>query len=330
MQKTIKKYIITFGLLVIIIIAFVLINEEVSERNLRSYKPKEDSNKYAYQVENAVIEGEDLVIKGWFFELRKVKNVELDIQNDRKLGVLLIPVNSNGKLNNYSDGSKEGIKMQMEYQSRLDVNSYFLCEYDYSNCGFTAKINRSVLDLENTDYQVVFKPEETGEDGIESLVYIHKGSISYVNPQDIVELDVAGTDIEKIVNDGMCVLSYPEYHVYVYQYGWDLYYIVEEGFKFKNNNTFVELLFDTTQFERIEDYHPNYEWYDVDIGGYFEKGEVTNTIDCGEYRVYKNNMDKGYSIIKAITGCYSGNEWIWRKPFRPYYDIKNVFYKKEE
>lgn len=316
-----KKNIIAFGIIIILIICFVLINEVVTEKNKRTFEPKADTNKYAYQVESVGFEDQDYVIKGWFFELRSVKGVEIEVQNNKSLGVILLPLNGEDKKDNNSSSFKEGVKMNLEYQKRPDVNKYFKCDYDYSNSGFTAKISKSSLDLENIDYQVIFKPEETGVDGVESLVFIHKGNISYVNPQDIVELDVAGTDLEKIVNEGMCILSYPENKVYGYQYGWDLYYIVEEGFQFKNNSTFMELLYDTTQFNRIEGYHPNNEWYDVNIGEYFEKGEITNTINCGKYRVFKNSLKREYSIVKALTGCYSGDSWIWKKSFRPFYEL---------
>lgn len=36
----------------------------------------------------------------------------------------------------------------MEYVIREDVNSYFLCEYDYTKSGFVASLNERLLDFE--------------------------------------------------------------------------------------------------------------------------------------------------------------------------------------
>ena len=130
------------GLLIIAIVIFVLVNEQINQEKKCSFVPKEDSNKYAYQIENVNIEDNYLVIRGWFFELQKVRNTKMTIEENDELGILLYDINSVAEtIQNKNDTKKKGAYLSITKSLRQDVNDYFDCEYDYSNCGFIAKIS---------------------------------------------------------------------------------------------------------------------------------------------------------------------------------------------
>ncbi|MCR5204171.1 MAG: hypothetical protein K6E47_03880, partial [Lachnospiraceae bacterium] len=52
---------------------FVVINAFLSKRRQGAFEPIGDSNHYAYQIEDVSTDGNELVVKGWFFELKKIQ-----------------------------------------------------------------------------------------------------------------------------------------------------------------------------------------------------------------------------------------------------------------
>lgn len=322
-KKKIIRRSIEIALIIIIIIGFFMINDQVTQNKRNSFKPISDKNYYVYQVEKMYIEGEDLVLKGWFFELKKFRNQERNEAKDGKLGIVLYDIDLNEKTL-FKGDSQKGISMRMEYQKRQDIDAYFNCEYDYSSCGFIAKVNKDNVDYENRDYQIVFKPEQEGEYGIvtDGNAYIHKGKISYVNPQDIFEIAYLGTDLEKIITEGECLLSYPEKHICVYQYEWKLYWITDSEFDFEiDGTTAIQYQLDTTQFDRLPQNRIDNGWYWSNLTSNFEDSEITHVVDCGRYRVSVKDLPTDYSITRMVTGYYSDGKWVWMRYFRPKYDL---------
>ena len=60
----------------------------------------------------------------------------------------------------------------------MDVNEFFKCEYDYTNCGFLARIKKENIDLKNGQYQIIFKGNKNNYDNdIQSNSYIDKGKL---------------------------------------------------------------------------------------------------------------------------------------------------------
>ena len=326
MKKKIIRHFMQFAVVCIVIIGFILINEQITDYKTNSFIFSNDSCDIAYQVEYSGVENEDFVIKGWFFELKSFRNNEREVDDNRKPIILLYDINSEKKDKNDKSENEEmltGIAAKLEWYDRPDVNAYFSCQYNYTRCGFTARIPKGKIDLEDGQYQIIIKYLTDNSDfsGIGSTTFIDKGKLSYINPKDKIELDVDGTYLESIVNEGICVISYPEFHIAVYQKDWKLYWIADEEYSFEEDaSTYIQYQIDTTQFDKLPTGKNENGPFWGNMGGYFEEGEITGIKNCGKYRVYMRDIPKDYSVVIMATGYYDNGEWKWRRYFRPIYN----------
>ncbi len=307
-----------------LIIFFALINDYIIANRKISFVMIPDSVRYAYQIEDLSTEGDELIIKGWFFELVNARNNEKFINEGNKFEVVLFDLNSEAEFD--YDGNQipyKGISTKVAIYDRQDVNNYFECEYDYMHCGFTARVNLSDVNIEKVDYQIVFKLDEENKYGIASNAYIHEGRLQFCSPIDYYEVNTYGTDLDKIVDDGICVACSKEKQLAIYQYGWKLYYITaEDTFLEDDGSTFIEYQLDTTQYNKLPPQRINENSYWDNKGETFEKNEITNEINCGDYRVSVRDIPTEYAVTRILTGYYVNNEWVWEKNIRPIYNFK--------
>ena len=213
--------------------------------------------------------------------------------------------------------SKEDeVKLTTEYGlPRLDVNEYFLCDTDFTNCGFTA-----VGSVEpDTEYEIFIRWPWSPE--ISAGVYVDSNSVHYSPSADFSAPDVtAAPDLEEIVNDGTLRVYRPDYHCWVYQVGWALYWIAEPGFTFEDDGTtLIQYQMWTTQTENLPEKRLAHGNLWDNISGHFEKYELSG--DFGSYRVMKRDIPTAYSVTSIVTGYYKNGEWIWKNYFRPVYDF---------
>lgn len=317
-----KSLIITISAVALVCIAALslLITMIVRDGKKKVFEPIGDSMYYAYQVESASLDGEYVVIKGWFFELKKIRNIVHNVDTAKKPGVVVYDMSN--ETESYNDGSgieRTGLAADVKLTDRTDINSYFKCEYDYSHCGFEAKIKKSEMDFENGNYQVLIKPDETDPRAVQGA-FLVKGRLKYTNPLDDMALNVSGTDLERIVNEGTCVVSYPAVHICVYQYEWKLYWIADKDYAFEQDgSTRLEYSSETTRFDRLPINRINDSKYFDDMGDFFELYEVTDSMNCGEYRVAVRDLPSEYATTQLVTGYQSKGNWIWRRFFRPDY-----------
>ena len=320
-NKRIIRLIAEISLILLVVIIFVVINWHIRDKEYSSFNLIDDSSQYAYQVENIAVEDDELIISGWFFRLNKFRNEIKELDENSSWGIVLYDLSSEIKTNaDGSEKSREGLVMSVEKGiKRSDVNNYFKCEYDYSSCGFKASIKTDRIDLKDGEYQIVFKPEDKGKDGLNSSAYIDHGKLSYIDPKDTKTLNVKDTDLEDIVNNGYCVASFPTVHIYVYQYNKKIYWIAEEGYSFNaEGKTYIQYQLDTTQFEKLPASRTDNGWYWGNIGAEFELFEITDSINCGEYRVSTRDIPDDYSLVSIYTGYFNEEDkMIWDKLIRP-------------
>lgn len=317
MRRKELRIVLEIAVILIAIIGVFLINEQITDNRIKSFFPDTDNFNYAYEVEKVYTDENDLVIEGWIFELRKVNNVEREVEIDKKPAVLLYDTASvEEKDMDGIDKAQKGIPAEVSTTKRSDVNSYFACEYDYSKCGFVARIKKSSIDYDNGKYQIVLKCDEKSEYGMPAAWLIN-GKLSYIDSDDEMRLEVAGTDLEKIVSDGICVASFPAFHICIYQYDWKLYYIADEGYAFKEDGkTYLEYQMNTTQFSRLPQERIDTGYFWGNMGGEFEAYEATSSMNCGKYRVCVRDIPIDFSVYRIWTGYYV-EDWIWGASFRP-------------
>lgn len=320
-----------------LVVVFVGINRIIDFEDLSIINPCNDSWLYAYQVDSVDVVENQLVVDGWFFHLDKYMNKEQIVDHTTELVVLLEILDpQTGKIilddgsvasnDTNLDGMEiHGIVADVEKKVRNDVNEYFKCEYDYSNSGFSATFDISDLDMDHELYRLVFKEDAKSHNGLQANAYIYNGQLSYTNPVQMMQLDVEGTDLEEIVSNGVCLASHPNYHCSLYQYGWKLYWIADEGFYFTDEGSYIKYQLGTTQFDRLSRIRTENDWYWSNIGDLFEKYEITDEVNCGKYRVSVRDIPNGFSINAFETGRHNGENWVWHiDTIRPYYDFPTI------
>ena len=265
------------------------------------YEVVEDDFSHVFQVDNLEVEGDKLILTGWVFELDKDSS-EADFE------IIL-----------YDYNRDKDYYTNVEDVVREDVNEYFLCEYDYSDSGFIASTKLRRLDLEEKNYEVLIRPMDTRK-AYKTGIYISKGEMMYVKPEDYVALDVEGTDLETIISDGTLRVYRPDVGMYVYQYEGDLYWIADESYEFEEDgSTRIQYFLRTTQMDRLPQHRLDENETDDSRGGYFEKNELTDA-NTGKYRVMKLSIPNEYSITRITTGCYE-EKWVWRQYFKPIHEF---------
>ena len=298
-KKTIIQGAICVGLLCVIWGGYFLIKTYHTDRILDI---KEDDFSWVYQVDSVKTDGKDFVLQGFAFELKK---------NSEKGAFEIV-------LENVETGKRYFPKM--EYIDRKDVNEYFLCDYDYLQSGFRATINVGKLNLEDAHYKILIRDggeRKTYQTGI----YVSRGMLMYTNPLEFVPLDVKGTDLEQVVEDGVLRVYCPEYGMYVYQYEGELYWIAESEYDFnENGETYVQWHLETSQIDKLPQERLDGQWHFDNLGFYFSENEI-NTDNLENYRLAKKELPTEYSITRMNTGRHEDG-WIWKVDFRPYYDLQ--------
>lgn len=294
-KRTTGQVVVCVGLLVLIWGGYFLVKEYIIGRRL---EVKADDFSWVYQVDAAETRDGEFVLKGFAFELDKNAvgdNYEIVLQELET-----------GK--NYF--------LAMDYLERKDVNDYFLCEYDYLQSGFEARIKEKKLNLQERDYEVLLRM--AGEKkAYRTGTYLTEGQLVYTNPTEFVPLEVAGTELEEVVENGVLRVYRPDYGMYVYQYDGELYWIAEPGYGFVDEDTYVQYQLYTTQIANLPEVRLKNEWYWDNIGFQFTTNELKGQ-NFGIYRVAKKALPVEYAITRIWTGNHI-DEWIWRQNFRPWY-----------
>lgn len=297
-----KKHIYGFILsMIILILSYSGILSIIKTIKYREFTRVTDDYTWVYQIDRIKERENQLVIEGWAFELDKNTD-ESDFE------IIL-----------YDIETKKGLFPEMMFNERQDVNEYFLCEYSYLNSGFTATISNRKIDLDKGKYEILLRPEKSKE-AFSTGIYLVNGMIQFVNPDEFVPLNVDGTDLEQIIEDGILRVYKPDIGMYVYQFEGDLYWIAESKYVFSDGDTNMTLRMDTTQKERVPEEILNKENLWVDISFTFSSEELTE-YNCGSYRVAKRKIPTAYSIVKMWTGSYM-KENTWISSFRPWYEFK--------
>ncbi len=295
-QKKLYQWMFFLIAMSVSVMGYYLIKDKLDKR----FNVIADNFSWVYQVDNIKEQKGKIILSGFAFELKQDTTEEA-------FELIL-----------YDIETGKGYYPKMQYSSRKDVNDYFLCEYDYTKSGFTASISSRKLDLKNKVYEILLRPVGKRE-AYRMGVYYANGEISFVNPEEFVPLNVVGTDLEKVIEEGVLRVYQPYYGMYVYQYEGELYWIAEEWYGFINNDTYVQFQMNTTQIQSLPKNRLENNWFWSNIGFLFQSKELTDW-NTGRYRVAKATLPTEYSITYIWTGNYKDG-WIWKNNFRPWYEF---------
>ncbi len=292
-----------FTLSMVIIIGFYMMAMRYVKykRDLNNLVP--DDFSFVFQIDEVKVEEKNFSLGGWAFILgQEALNGDMELWlYDMQEEKIIYPRTT-------------------EYTQRIDVNDYFLCEYDYTDCGIIACFESEKLDVANKNYQILISDVDNLK-VYRTETYFSKGKVMYCVPEEYVCLDVIGTDLEKIVTYGTLRVYRPDFGMYVYQYEDALYWIAEPHYGFVDEDTYIQFEMGTTQIEKLPEDRLANNWFWSNIGFRFKSKELTEW-NTGKYRVAKCELPSDYSITKIWTGNYI-EELFWIQYFRPWYELAN-------
>ena len=317
-KKDIKRAFISVILFVLVVAAFLIINEEINNRKRFTVKWIKDSQDYCYSVEEVSMDDKKLEIKGFFFELEKVRNIEKNnVFKGDDIELVLININDALKYDDINAPFLYGEAMTTRKVQRPDVNKVYECEYDYTESGFESSIELDKIDLENNTYQVFYKKNGDQPEGIGLQVFVNKEGVFFTEKNQTYEdYDRFGSYAD-FFKECICLVADIDFHIFVFQKDDLLYWVAENGFEFDSNGkTSIQFQGDTTQFSKIMKKEDDPAW--IYNSFYFEDKEDV-TLSNEYVRIAKVELPKDYSITRAWTGRNELGKWIWLDYFRPLY-----------
>ena len=208
MNKKKRKWIIINAVaIIVILIVSLIINIRIYQGYRRQFTLVEDGAQYCYGIDSLNKDGNLLTLKGWFFELRSIQKIPQSVsKEDSEQMIALIPLNEAIIDTKVEDATV--MCVEKTHDDRPDVNRYFSCEYDYSKCGFTASIDCTDLDLRSNSYRVAIKLDaRVSSKAVLTNIYITEKGLSFTDPRQSPKLDTEGTDLDKIVKEGVRLVS---------------------------------------------------------------------------------------------------------------------------
>lgn len=300
-NNTVLHFVICVGLLVVIWGGYYYASHYGIDR---VFEVRESDFSWIYQVDSVRTEGGIFTLQGFAFELDKnAENGSFEVVlQEIESGEIFFP--------------------KMEYTKRKDINDYFLCEKVYLESGFVATIKSQKLNLEEKDYEVLLKISDKRV-AYQTGIYISNGELMYVNPTRFEPLDVEGTDLEEIVENGVLRVYRPDYGMYVYQYEGELYWIAEPDYEFVDGNTRLQLLLITTQYDKMMEDSISNGTKAGEHSFWFSHNEIKE-LDTGKYRVAKKEIPTDYSVARLQTGNWKDDKgWAWKNIFFPRYEFED-------
>lgn len=193
---------------------------------------------------------------------------------------------------------REGLK----YYIQLKGDKAYRAETNINGEHFTAVVEAGT-DLYEID--VVF----SGYQPINTGVYIKDGKIEYVI--DTPGPEVIGTDLESVIDGGTLMVYNSEYDTYIYQIQDQFYWIIGADF----DASIIYHLYtdepDNLPEDRLQ--------YGFDNRGFRigSEKELTETMNCGKYRVFSDIIPDDYHVTAIAVGMNKGPDIFWREYFRP-------------
>lgn len=298
-----RRFIIFFALLIIVWGGYFILRNVINQKKeLERLVP--DDYSFVFQVDKVGQDANDYIVSGFAFRLNE------DSSED-KVEIFLHDIEKNKIIH----------PKKCEYTIREDVNEYFLCDYDYSRSGFEVSFKSGDIKLDNKNYEVLLF-DKNNERIYQTGTYITGNGLMYTDAKSFEAPNVVGTDLERVVEQGMLRAYVPDSGIYVYQYEDSLYWIATSDYQFEEDgSTVIQYQINTTQVQKLPQFRLDNNWLWDNISFVFEEHEL-HDVKLSGLRVAKVKLPEQYSITKIWTG-YVVEDWIWRKEFRPWYDFRS-------
>ena len=184
-----------------------------------------------------------------------------------------------------------------------DDNGEYLTKTESVGEKFTAAAELNGYEI--YEIEVVFD----GYRPISTRTWVNNGTIEYVE-EGTPEPDIIETDLGFVAEEGVLKEYNPDYDLYIYQLRDRLYWLIGESF---DASIIYQIYTDEPDMLPEERQKYGFDNRGFRIGS--EK-ELTETMDCGKYRVFSDIIPKQYHISAVMVGMNRGADVIWKDYFR--------------
>ena len=184
-----------------------------------------------------------------------------------------------------------------------DDNGEYLTKTESVGEKFTAAAELNGYEI--YEIEVVFD----GYRPISTRTWVNNGTIEYVE-EGTPEPDIIETDLGFVAEEGVLKEYNPDYDLYIYQLRDRLYWLIGESF---DADIIYQIYTDEPDMLPEERQKYGFDNRGFRIGS--EK-ELTETMDCGKYRVFSDIIPKQYHISAVMVGMNRGADVIWKDYFR--------------
>ena len=256
----------------------------------------------AYQFEVSNEADGTISVRGWFLELGTASENRTLPSHAR---VML------ADLPDYAYSRYVSVQEGLESKA---ADTYYDEDADHNTCAFQASIRLSEKE-QSGDYEILFQPSKWEEPVVHTGYYLHDGQVvpgspSYVPP------DTEGTVLEDIVQNGMLRICRPEEGIWVYQYQWKLYYIVDAIYLWEHDwEDFVAAA--RTNHPELVSRDEETDQVLLTIHGMEDAKDPAGT-KVGLYEVGAADLPDTCPVAAVDTGVQSKERiWIWHQTFCP-------------
>ena len=314
-NKSNKFSFIEAFIVILLVILFVIVNLVIDNKQEEAIEVVSDNMYINYQISSADVEDNYLVLRGWLFELNDFANVKRETCiNKEEISFVLCKLDSNGALSD-----KKRFFASPSWNDNEKVDNYFQCDADYSDSGFEVKYKLSKLNVNDSAYQVLIKTSNAREQAISTDYYIDKGCLVRSLKNSEVYKKLEQTDLCDIVNEGTVLVENFDNGYIVVQKDSRLYWVVDPNVIDLSGDNRVVFQTYTTNYNKLPKNRTDlgYYWDDIEVS--FEKCEITNQMNSGEFRVLAQDIPSEYPIVLIETGICGSNGWVCSNKFRPVY-----------
>ena len=284
---------------------------------------------WEYQIDSAEAVDGELQIKGWCFKQTKdtkegmsgLRIILQDIHDPSRKWYLRADYGlARPEVEAFFSDWGDADAPAADSSSVQNMDGRETIDRDYTYCGFEVTADLEKTGINDTDCEIIIQQNEYSSEIVPTGEYIVDGKLSFKNPDTFVEPDVAGTDLEEIVNDGVLRAYVPDCGFYVYQKDWKLYWLIDE-----NNPQGMEAVdFDYYDYMALSlrDSMEEYDYHTEFMQGYYSQDVSAEGMNTGHYKVIIRDIPVHFPVAWIEIGVYNADGTLHSYPrFFPRYNF---------
>lgn len=298
MKKWIKLYGVHIGICVVAIVIAFVVNTKTNMERLHAYTVSEPVYTILKEVTSISEENGSLTLTGWGFDT--------NIYNENSRCELILQDTETG----------EALWPKMEKNpAPVQIAERYTDGEDYSGASFEGSLKKNKMDPDSV-YEILIRyttdyvdENGTGQQYVRTVTtdeFLYQGQMTEYNPKTFVAPEIAGTELEKELEEARLFHYFSE-GMWIYYNAENLYYIVDKTILEDGKGTSFPVLWFVRNIEDLPEANREYGFGNNDF--YIWENEVIYT-DITNYRVWKTIIPSN-KVTSIGTGLYNDAEGTW-------------------